>query len=162
MSNNRKTISPRWAGFHRLWIIIAVILFLLLLLFWFLGYGPNGSKCTVPSTIVEKAVARQNKAPIIKMVEKLVTAPDTLAPHLGIKGSSTMHILIGESFTDEGVIALDNIDSKVDVKVTGKVDTNTAGEYVLTYTATDAAGNTSTETRKVIVEARRVKVSITQ
>ena len=82
-----------------------------------------------------------------------MTAPDTRAPHLNIKGSPTTHILVGEGFTDEGVIALDNIDSKVDVKVTGKVDTNTPGEYVLTYTATDAAGNTSTETRKVIVEA---------
>ncbi len=186
MSNNTETISPRWAGFHRLWIIVAIIPFLLLLLLWLLGYGPNGKKCVVPPTIVEKIVEQQvevdspkllsrigslekensgikglqakivelqNKAPTIKTVEKLVTAPDTLAPRLGIKGSSTMSMLVGESFTDEGVIALDNIDNKVDVKVTGKVDTNTAGEYVLTYTATDAAGNTSTETRKVIVEA---------
>ncbi len=57
--NNKETISPRWAGFHRLWIIVAIILFLLLLLLWFLGYGPNGKKCVVPPTIAEKVVEKQ-------------------------------------------------------------------------------------------------------
>lgn len=146
MSNNKEEyISSHWAGFRSLWKIVAIILFLLLLIMWLfgygpklpiVGYGPSGSKCAVAPTIVEK----------------IVTAADTIAPRLGIKGSSTIRMLAGESFTDEGVIAQDNIDSKVDVKVTGKVDTNTPGEYMLTYTATDAAGNTTTETRKVIVE----------
>lgn len=100
-----------------------------------------------------KIVALQNQAPIIKTVEKLVTAPDTLAPRLTIKGLSTMHMLAGEGFTDEGVIALDNIDSKVNVNVSGEVDTHKAGTYTLTYTSTDAAGNTATIKRKVTVEA---------
>jgi len=151
MSNKREIISPRWAGFRSLWIFVAIVLFILLLILWFLGYGPklpllgygpNGNKCAVPETIVEKRIN----------VETLVTAPDTIAPRLSIKGSSAMQLFVGENFTDEGYSALDNIDSKVDVKVTGKVDTNTPGEYVLTYTATDAAGNTSTETRTVIVK----------
>lgn len=143
MSNTNKIVSPYWAGFRRLWIIVAIILFLLLLLLWILGYGPGGSKCAVPPTIVEKIVN----------VEKVVTAPDTIAPRLGIKGSSTVQMLVGQTYTDAGIVALDNIDNKVDVKVTGKVDTKTPGEYILTYTATDAAGNKSSETRKVIVTA---------
>jgi len=156
MSNSREIVSPHWAGFRRLWIIVAIILFLLLLILWFLGYGPklpllgygpNGNKCAVAPTVVEKIIEKEK----IVNIEKLVPVPDTIAPRLGLKGASAMQLFVGENFTDEGVIALDNVDSKVDVKVTGKVDTNTAGEYVLTYTATDAAGNTTTETRKVIV-----------
>ena len=62
-------------------------------------------------------------------------------------------MIAGEVYTDAGILAKDNIDSNVNVKVTGKVDTNTLGKYVLTYTATDAAGNKSSETRTVIVDA---------
>ena len=138
MSNSNENVSPHWAGFRSLWIIVAIILFLLLLILWLMGYGPNGSKCVVPPTVVEKIGS---------------IAPDTIAPRLGVKGSSTVRMIAGGSYTDAGVIAVDNIDSNVDVKVTGKVDSNTPGEYILTYTATDAAGNKSSETRTVIVEA---------
>jgi len=71
MSNNTKTISPRWAGFHRLWIIVAIILFLLLLLLWFLGYGPNGKKCVVPPTIVERIVEKQVEVDSPKLLSRI-------------------------------------------------------------------------------------------
>ena len=48
---------------------------------------------------------------------------------------------------------MDNVDGKTDVKVTGNVDVNKPGTYTLTYSSTDAAGNTSTVKRQVIVEA---------
>jgi hypothetical protein len=40
-------------------MIVAVILLLLLLLLWQRGYGPGGSKCVVPPTIVEKIVEKE-------------------------------------------------------------------------------------------------------
>ncbi len=132
MNNNDTTISPRWAGFRKLWIIIAVLLFLYLLISWLMGYGPNGSKCQV--------------AP------KLVTAPDTMAPHISLNNLAEMRIATGTEFVDKSVTALDNIDGDIKITVDGKVDSNTPGKYQLIYTATDAAGNSSSETRTIIVE----------
>ncbi len=68
MSNNTN-VSPYWAGFHKLWIVVAIILFLLLLLLWLLGYGPGGKKCVVPPTTIEKTVE----------IEKLVDNPELLS-----------------------------------------------------------------------------------
>ncbi len=136
MSNN-ENVSPAWAGFKSLWLIIAILLFLFLLITWLLGYGPGGKNCAVAPTVVEK--------PVMIM--------DKIAPKIGVKGSSVVNMMVGERFTDAGYMALDNKDSSVNVVVSGKVDTKTPGEYILTYTATDAAGNKSVETRKVIVSA---------
>ncbi|WP_299876199.1 OmpA family protein [uncultured Cocleimonas sp.] len=58
MSNNSQ-ISSNWPGFRKIWGVIAVILFLLLLLLWALGYGPGGRNCEVPPTIVEKVVEKE-------------------------------------------------------------------------------------------------------
>ncbi len=84
MSNSNEIVSPHWAGYRSLWRIVAIILFLLLALLWFLGYGPklwllgygpNGSKCKVEPTVVEKIVEKRVE------VEKVIAAiADTLAP----------------------------------------------------------------------------------
>ncbi len=62
MTNNSK-IASNWPGFRKIWMILAILLFLLLLLLWLLGYGPigygpNGSKCEVAPTVVEKIVEK--------------------------------------------------------------------------------------------------------
>ena len=44
------------------------------------------------------------------------------------------------------------MDGPVPVVTTGSVDAAVVGSYVLTYTATDAAGNSATATRTVVVE----------
>lgn len=51
----------------------------------------------------------------------------------------------------EGVVALDSRVNEIPYEVTGIVDTETPGDYTLTYTATDEAGRTTTETRTVTV-----------
>ncbi|MFT9269906.1 MAG: immunoglobulin-like domain-containing protein, partial [Liquorilactobacillus nagelii] len=50
-----------------------------------------------------------------------------------------------------GVSATDSNGNKVDVSVSGSVDTSKSGSYTLTYSAKDADGNTATATRKVTV-----------
>ncbi len=67
MENNHN-ISPKWQGFRKLWIIVAIILFLLLLLLLLAGYSPWGKKCEVEPTVVEKVVEK----------EKLVDNPEHL------------------------------------------------------------------------------------
>ncbi len=135
--NNEEYISPHWAGFRSLWWIVAILLFLLLLIMWLLGYGPGGKACQVP---VE-----------IKTVEKLVTAPDLAAPLITLNDSSVLRLATGTNFVDPGARGTDGVDGNVTVTTEGNVDTSTPGEYMLTYKVTDAAGNSATETRKVIV-----------
>ena len=68
MENNHN-ISPKWTGFRKLWIIVAILLFLLLLLLMLAGISPWGEKCDVKPTIIEKVVEK----------EKLVDNPKHLA-----------------------------------------------------------------------------------
>jgi outer membrane protein OmpA-like peptidoglycan-associated protein len=141
MSYHNEVISPNWPAFSRLWKIVAIVLFLLLLLLWFLQASPwskNGGVCA------EKPVER-----IIETV-----AADTLAPILRLNDNSIVHVPFGASYNDAGAMAMDNIDGETSVVVTGEVDYNTQGEYVLTYTAIDKAGNKSSTTRTVIVDAK--------
>ena len=135
--NNEEYVSPHWAGFRSLWWIVAILLFLLLLIMWLLGYGPGGKACQVP---VE-----------VRTVEKLVTAPDIGAPLITLNDSSVMRLTTGDNFVDPGARGTDSVDGDVTVTTEGSVDTSTPGEYMLTYKVTDTAGNSSTETRKVIV-----------
>ena len=138
MSNiNQTYISPHWPAFRSLWWIVAFILFLLLLVLWVMGYGPGGKACQVP---VE-----------VRTVEKLVAAPDVGAPLITLNDSSVMRLTTGDNFIDPGARGTDSVDGDVTVMTEGTVDTSTPGEYMLTYKVTDAAGNSSTETRKVIV-----------
>ena len=76
---------------------------------------------------------------------------DTTPPVITLIGDATVTLEEGKSFADLDSKALDNNDGVVSVVVSGAVDVNNAGTYVLTYTATDKAGNISTVTRTVII-----------
>lgn len=74
---------------------------------------------------------------------------DTTPPVITLNGSSSMSQSLNSSFTDPGATANDDEDGEVTVSVTGTVDPNMKALYTLTYTATDAAGNSGTATRTV-------------
>ena len=67
------------------------------------------------------------------------------------EGSASITHEQGTTYTDAGATALDSVDGVVEVETTGSVDDATAGTYVLTYTATDNAGNSATRDRTVTV-----------
>jgi hypothetical protein len=72
-----------------------------------------------------------------------------------LTGIEDCEVLIGESFDPmENVGAVDPEGKNVLVEVTGEVDTQIAGEYELTYLATDEDGESTTKTRKVTVKAK--------
>jgi hypothetical protein len=77
--------------------------------------------------------------------------PDTTPPVITILGNNPEILTRGSVYTDAGATALDNVDGTVSVGTTGAVDTTTVGVYTITYAATDAAGNTGTATRTVVV-----------
>jgi len=139
---NKEKLSRHWSGFRLIWWIVAILLALLLLLMWLLGHGPGGKSCQVPEKI--------------RTVEKLVTAPaalDTIAPMIALNDNAVVRLVAGDDYVDAGAKAVDGTDGNLTVTTTGEVDNSTPGEYDVVYTVTDAAGNTATETRKVIVSA---------
>ena len=137
--NNEGRISRHWEGFRKLWWVVAIILFILMLIAWFKGAYPGGAYC--PPKVAGK----------IKEVQKVGVVPDTVAPLITLNGSSLTHLVTGAKYDEMGAKAIDVIDGNITVTTTGSVDTSKAGEYTVIYKATDAAGNSTTETRKVVV-----------
>ena len=83
-----------------------------------------------------------------------VSVVDTTAPVITLTGASSLTLTVGDSFTDEGATTADILDGAGTADVSGSVNTSSSGTYVLTYNATDDAGNSATEvTRTVTVNA---------
>lgn len=76
---------------------------------------------------------------------------DNDAPIITINGEINVTIKKGETYTDLGATAVDNIDGDVEVTVTGTVNPNILGAYIITYMAKDKVGNISTAERTVNV-----------
>jgi hypothetical protein len=110
-----------------------------------LDFGPN--------TIFIVITAQDGKT--VKTYTLIVTrAPDTTAPVIALLGANPTKIAVGASFTDPGATVTDNIDPPRTITGAGTVNPAVAGEYTLTYTATDSAGNSAAPvTRTVLVLA---------
>ena len=76
---------------------------------------------------------------------------DTTAPTVTLNGNSSQDVILNSSYTDLGATASDAEDGTVSVSTNNPVNVDSAGTYTVTYTATDAAGNTGTATRSVRV-----------
>ena len=81
------------------------------------------------------------------------TAPDETAPVISLNGGASVSVEQFSAFSDPGATASDDRDGSVSVNVSGSVDTNTVGSYTVTYSASDAAGNSASTTRTVTVTA---------
>lgn len=84
-------------------------------------------------------------------------AVDTTAPVITLNGSAIVTHDFGTAYTDAGTTASDARDGAVSVVSSSSVNVNTEGDYTITYTATDALGNTATATRTV--QVRKVLVT---
>lgn len=76
---------------------------------------------------------------------------DITDPVVTLNGNSEMTVSLQGTFTDPGATADDNKDGTISPTTTGSVNTNLKGVYEITYTATDAAGNSASVTRRVNV-----------
>ncbi len=77
---------------------------------------------------------------------------DTTAPIVTLTGAASQTISLQGTYMEQGATANDDKDGKLTPIASGTVNSNLTGTYTLTYSATDAAGNTGTATRTVIVQ----------
>ena len=84
---------------------------------------------------------------------------DNKAPTIKLKGSSTITLNVGETYTEQGATAEDDIDGDLTskIEISGKVDTSKAGTYTITYTVKDSNDNVAKVTRKVVVKSTTTK-----
>ena len=74
---------------------------------------------------------------------------DQTPPVITVNGLTTVNLVVGQTYTEQGATVSGGTSSTA--SVSGSVNTNTAGTYIITYTASDLLGNIGTATRTVIV-----------
>lgn len=91
--------------------------------------------------------------------DKTQTEVDTEKPVITLFGDKEITLTIGDEYTELGAVANDNVDGDLTkkIKITGKVDTNTAGTYEVTYTVQDKAKNKSSIKRIINIKEKKVE-----
>ena len=87
-------------------------------------------------------------------VTRTVHVVDTTIPVISMNGTD-MIIEVGAPYVDAGATALDNYDGDITANIVtvNSVDSNTVGNYIVTYNVVDAHGNVATQvTRNVTVQ----------
>ncbi len=96
-------------------------------------------------------------------IQRKVTVKDIKAPVITLTGDSSVYLLINSSYEDPGFSASDNKDGDVTSKVavSGSVDTSKTGQYKITYSVSDSAGNTTSVVRTISVYEKQEDVPTT-
>lgn len=92
---------------------------------------------------------RQNNT--AKSVKRIVHVIDTTPPNIVLNGEATLTIELEREYEEHGAVAKDNVDSDVNVIISGSVNTSKVGEYIVTYSASDKSNNIASITRTVQV-----------
>jgi hypothetical protein len=109
---------------------------------------------TVTYSVIDKAGNSASASRIINVV-------DTIAPTIEIIGEHSVIVEYGSIYVDAGIATSDKADANVLVSVTNNVETRNLGEYIVSYIATDSAGNSSTATRTVsVIDAMAPMITI--
>ena len=89
-------------------------------------------------------------------LERTVNVVDLTAPVITLNGSNTIMLGQGRAYKELGAIALDNVDGELVVDApTGNLDVAIIGQYLLTYSVTDASSNETALVRTIDVVAPR-------
>ena len=77
---------------------------------------------------------------------------DTTVPVITLRGEATVQVEVKGTYVDAGVSATDSYDGDLteSVVMTGSVELNAVGTYVLSYNVSDSSGNTALEVRRIV------------
>tara|TARA_Y100001954_G_scaffold229812_1_gene276429 strand:- start:15 stop:1121 length:1107 start_codon:yes stop_codon:yes gene_type:complete len=118
----------------------------------------SASERAIEISIIEALLVAIGAIMLDNVTEDSSTPPDTVFPVITILGDNPATVELGSTYTDAGATS----DGGETVSSSGSVDTSTLGTYTITYSATDAAGNTSTATRTVnVVDTTPPVITIT-
>lgn len=94
----------------------------------------------------------KDNAPVLENNIEVV-APDATAPIITLTGESTINLTVGDSYTESGSTAIDDIDGDLtsSIVISGTVDANTAETYTITYAVSDAAGNAAVVVIRTVI-----------
>ncbi|MFM1918895.1 MAG: hypothetical protein RLZZ303_529 [Candidatus Hydrogenedentota bacterium] len=84
---------------------------------------------------------------------RLVIVQDSTPPEMTLLGASTVTVECTTAFTDPGATAVDTCDGDLTSTIVvggDRIVASVPGEYVVTYTATDAAGNAATALTRTV------------
>jgi|GEM_PF-179679 len=87
--------------------------------------------------------------------QAIVTIEDQGAPVISLTGHASITLVVGDTYTEQGATASDNVDGDIsaDITVSGSVNTATEGLYNLSYNVSDLVGNAAnTVVRQVTVQ----------
>lgn len=117
----------------------------------FFGLGNSADSVGTFTIIYEVIDESGNTTTVTRTIEVI----DRVAPSMTLLGLNPMYITRWDPFVEPGWKLNDNYwkQSDITVSISGSVDQNSAGIYILEYTPTDASGNVgATVSRTVVVE----------
>ncbi len=85
----------------------------------------------------------------------IAIGPDLVPPDIMLNGDDPMYIEVHDDYIEPGATAWDNADGNItnDIVIDpSEVNTSLLGEYTVYYHISDMSGNTSNETRTVVVQ----------
>jgi M6 family metalloprotease-like protein len=93
-----------------------------------------------------------NVATQVSRTVNVVAPADTTAPVITLLGSTPVTVIQGDTYTDAGASANDNIDGDItdNIVVNNPVDTAVIGTYIITYDVNDTAGNVATQVSRTV------------
>lgn len=124
------------------------------------------AKDTVDGDLTEKVLKTQEGSKLIytvadrsgnvASVTRVIPYKDPVPPEITLKGNKTVYLTVGEEYREPGFTAKDNLDGNLSaaVKIEGKVKSDTAGYYTITYSVEDAHHNAAVAKRTVIVRPK--------
>jgi len=85
-------------------------------------------------------------------ITRTVNVVDTAIPIITMLGTSPITVALGSVYTDAGATALDDVDGDITASIitASNVDTNTIGNYSVTYNVTDSSGNPAAKVTRIV------------
>jgi len=93
------------------------------------------------------------------MVKVKSVEADTIPPVISLNGENNITLQQGTSYKELGATVVDNVDGNVSIIIIGEVNTSKVGNYTITYSAKDSAGNEASLTRTVHVKEQAVMLN---
>ncbi len=110
-------------------------------------FGLSGDTLTV--SVVASNATRTTASDLEGFISNLMPS----APYITLIGSAELAHEQATDYVDLGAVANDYTDGSVEVSVSGSVDSDRAGVYVLTYTAVDSEGNEAKPVTRTVTVA---------